>query len=143
MRLSDIANSLRGNMTLAVHTFPVVLLEGSPHDRGRQHGARFRDEIAVALAALRREHSPAAFAAARKKAEAAWPGILDQSPDIAAELQGIADGSSTQLMEILLRVGFEFFDAPSPAGCTAVAFKAPHGAILGQNWDAPPDAARE
>ena len=124
-------------------TFPVVLLEGSPHDRGRQHGERFRDEIAAALAAMHREHTPAAFASAREKAEAAWPKILDGSPDIAAELQGIAGGSGTKLTDILLRVGFEFFDTAPAAGCTAYAFKGPHGAILGQNWDAPPDAAKE
>jgi len=124
-------------------TFPIVLLEGSPHDRGRRHGERFRDEIAAALTALRCEHAPAAYAAARGKAEAAWPMILSQAPDIAAELQGIAAGAATDLREILLRVGFEFFDAAPPAGCTAVAFKGPHGAILGQNWDAPPEAANE
>lgn len=122
--------------------FPIVILQGSPGDRGRQHGERFRDEIAAALAALR-AHSPAAYELARGKAEAAWPLIQSRSPDIAAEIQGLADGSATELMDILLRVGFEFFDGPAPVGCTAMAFKGPHGAILGQNWDAPPDAAKE
>lgn len=130
-------------MTMPTFTFPVVFLEGSPRDRGRQHGERFRDEIAAALAALHREHSATAFASARGKAEAAWPMVLSQAPDIAAELQGLADGSAAQLMDILLRVGFEFFDTAAPAGCTAVAFRGPRGAILGQNWDAPPDAAKE
>jgi len=128
---------------MATFTFPIVLLEGTPRARGRQHGERFRDEIAAALATLRQEHSPAAFASARGKAETAWPMILSRAPDIADELQGIAEGSATQLMEILLRVGFEFFDTPSPTGCTALAFKGPRGAILGQNWDAPPEAAKE
>lgn len=130
-------------MTKLNFTFPVLLLEGSPRDRGRQHGKRFRDEIAASLAALRQEHNAAAFASARAKAEAAWPMILTRAPEIADELQGLAEGSATQLLDILLRVGFEFFDTPAPAGCTALAFKGPQGAILGQNWDAPPDAAKE
>jgi hypothetical protein len=46
-------------MTAPVFAFPVVLLEGSPHDRGRRHGERFRHEIAAALAAAT-DHTPAA-----------------------------------------------------------------------------------
>jgi len=130
-------------MTASIFAFPVVLLEGSPFDRGRRHGERFRPEIAAALGALRHAHAPASFAAAHDKAEAAWPVILSRAPDIAAELQGIADGSATELTEILLQVGFEFFDALAPSGCSAIACKGPRGAILGQNWDAPPDAATE
>jgi hypothetical protein len=45
-------------------SFPVVLLTGSPFERGRQHGTRFRNDIAAALAALPQEHSAAAYAAA-------------------------------------------------------------------------------
>jgi isopenicillin-N N-acyltransferase-like protein len=130
-------------VTASTFAFPIVLLEGSPFDRGRRHGERFHPEIAAAVVALRRAHAPAAYAAARDKAQAAWPMILSQAPDIAAELRGIADGSATELAEILLRVGFEFFDAPTSSGCSAIACKGPRGAILGQNWDAPPDAARE
>jgi isopenicillin-N N-acyltransferase-like protein len=128
---------------MANFTFPIVLLEGTPRARGRQHGERFRDEIAAALATLRQENSPAAFASARGKAETAWPMILTRAPEIADEIQGIAEGSAMQLPDILLRVGFEFFDTPPPAGCTAMAFKGPQGAVLGQNWDAPPAAAKE
>ena len=128
---------------MTAFTFPIVLLEGSPRDRGRQHGERFRNQIAAALVGLRREHAPAAYAAARDKADAAWPMILSRAPDIAAELQGIADGAAMDLRDILLRVGFEFFDAAPPAGCSAVAFKGPRDAIVGQNWDAPADAAQE
>jgi isopenicillin-N N-acyltransferase like protein len=130
-------------MTASIFAFPVVLLEGSPFDRGRRHGERFRPEIVAALGALRRAHAPASFAAAHDKAAAAWPMILSRAPDIAAELQGIADGCGAELAEILLRVGFEFFDAMPPAGCSAIACKGPQGAIVAQNWDAPPTVANE
>ena len=124
-------------------SLPIVLLEGSPLDRGRQHGARFRDEIAAALGALRRAHAPAAHAAARDRAQAAWPLILKLAPAVAAELQGIAEGCGAELTDILLRVGFEFFDAPPSAGCTAIACQGPEGAIVAQNWDAPPEVGKE
>jgi isopenicillin-N N-acyltransferase-like protein len=130
-------------MPASIFAFPVVLLEGSPFDRGRRHGERFRPEIAAALGALRRAHAPASFAAAHDKAAAAWPMILSRAPDVAAELRGIADGSATELTEILLRVGFEFFDTPASSGCSAIACKGPRGALLGQNWDAPPDADKD
>src|SRR5215468_9473839 len=102
-------------------SFPTVLLTGSPFERGRQHGQRFRDEIAATLGALRREHAPAAYATARDRALTAWPLILGQAPDVAAELQGIAEGCGAELADILLRVGFEFFDAPPSVACTAIA----------------------
>ena len=131
-------------MTASIFAFPVVLLEGSPFDRGRQHGERFRHEIAAALRRLAAASTlRLAFAAARDKAEAAWPMILSRAPDVAAELQGIADGCGAELTEILLRVGFEFFDAMPPAGCSAIACKGPQGAIVAQNWDAPPTVANE
>jgi isopenicillin-N N-acyltransferase-like protein len=124
-------------------SFPIVLLEGTPRARGRQHGERFQRAIAAALVALRREHAAAAYVAARDKAQAAWPLILSQAPDVAAELQGIAEGSAAELTDVLLRVGFEFFDTSAPTGCTAIACKGPHGAIVGQNWDAPLEVADE
>ena len=124
-------------------SLPIVLLEGSPLDRGRQHGARFREEIAAALGALRRTHAPAAHAAARERAQAAWPLILKLAPAVAAELQGIAEGCGAEPTDILLRVGFEFFDAPPSAGCTAIACQGPEGAIVAQNWDAPPEVGKE
>jgi predicted choloylglycine hydrolase len=124
-------------------SFPTVLLTGSPFERGRQHGQRFRDEIAAALDALWREQAPAPYATARDRAQAAWPQILRQAPDVAAELQGIAEGCGAELADILLRVGFEFFDAPPSVGCTAIACQGPQGAIVAQNWDAPPGIGEE
>lgn len=123
--------------------FPIVHLEGSPFDRGRRHGARFRHEIATALEALRRAYGPAAYAAAGDRAQAAWPLIVSRAPDIGAELQGIAEGCGAALTDILLRVGFEFFDAAPAAGCTAIACRGRQGAIVAQNWDAPPGVGQE
>jgi hypothetical protein len=121
----------------------IVILHGTPSERGRLHGARFRGEIAAALARLRSAHDAGAMAAAGASTEAAWPLILHHAPDLAAELQGIAEGAAASRTDILLHVGFELFDAPPSTGCTALACRGPDGAIVAQNWDAPPEAAQD
>lgn len=122
--------------------FPIVLLTGPPFECGRQHGVRFREEITDLFVALRREHGTAAHAAARARAASAWPAIQESAPDIAAEMQGIAEGAAVDPTEIVLNVGFEFFGDPAPVGCSAIACRGANGAIVAQNWDAPPALAR-
>jgi isopenicillin-N N-acyltransferase-like protein len=122
---------------------PVVMLQGTPFDRGRQHGQRFSREIAYAIAAARTQHGTPAYEAARREASAAFPAIEGRAPDVAAELQGIAEGSRCDPLEILLRSGFEFFAAAPMSGCSAIAVATPQGALVAQNWDAPPAVASE
>jgi len=122
---------------------PVVLLQGTPFERGRQHGVRFRHEIANATAAARSLHGEAAYEKARREAGAAFPAIEARAPDVAAELQGIAGGSALDPIDILLRSGFEFFQTAPASGCSAVAVATPQGALVAQNWDAPPNFAPE
>lgn len=122
---------------------PVIVLQGSPQERGRQHGARFAAEIQTALARLRAEHSAAAFDAARQRATQAWPLITDQAAAVAAEIDGMADGAGVDATLLLLNIGFEFFSTPATTGCSAVALTAPGGALVAQNWDAPGSAIDE
>lgn len=124
-------------------TIPVVSLHGGPFERGRQHGQRFRAEIAAALAALRRSRDAAAYDAARRQAAAVLPEIERRAPDIAAELAGIAAGADSDPLDVLLRSGFELFGLPAVAGCTAIAAANPGGALVAQNWDAPASFAPE
>jgi isopenicillin-N N-acyltransferase-like protein len=72
---------------------------------------------------------------------AAWPDIQAQAPMAAAELEGIADGARLALIDALLLSGFEFFDRSGAVGCSAIAAAGPSGALVAQNWDAPPSAA--
>jgi isopenicillin-N N-acyltransferase-like protein len=122
---------------------PVVVLYGTPFERGRQHGLRFRTEIAEAIAAARSERGLAAYQAAGKRAAAAMPAIHEHAPDVAAELQGMAAGAGIDPIDVLLRSGFELFGLTAVAGCSAIAVGTPRGALVAQNWDAPPSFAPE
>lgn len=122
---------------------PVVALHGTPFERGRQHGARFRGEIANALAAIRTGRGTATYEAARRQAAATLPEIERRAPSIAAELNGIATGAESDPIDVLLRSGFELFGVPAATGCSAIAVGTPRGALVAQNWDAPLSFAPE
>lgn len=113
-----------------------LILQGTPVERGRQHGLRLQAEIHAAVAALKAEDF-GAYESARARAVAAWPAVEERAPEIASEIEGIAAGSESDVIDILLRSGFEFFSAPTVAGCSAIAATGPNGAIVAQNWDAP------
>jgi isopenicillin-N N-acyltransferase like protein len=121
----------------ATATIPILILHGTAFERGRQHGTRFRAEIVSALAAARALRGPIAYEAARRQAVAALPTIERRAPEVAAEVSGIAAGSNTDPIDVLLRSGFEFFGVPAVAGCTAIAAGTSRGALVAQNWDAP------
>ena len=124
-------------------TIPVVTLHGTPFERGRQHGMRFRADIERALAAARNARGAELYEAARRQAAATLPAIEQRAPEIAAELKGIATGCESDPIDVLLRSGFEFFGVPASAGCSAVAVGTPGGALVAQNWDAPLSFGRE
>jgi isopenicillin-N N-acyltransferase-like protein len=118
-------------------TLPTVTLRGTPFERGFQHGAQFRSEIAAAVA--RKKSTSRALERARE----AWPRIKAEAPEPAAELEGLAAGAGLNLTDILLRSGFEFSEQGAGTGCSAIAASGPRGALVAQNWDAPPDLAPE
>lgn len=122
---------------------PVVTLHGSAFERGRQHGGRFRSEIASGLTAARAAQSDAVYRAARRRAESASANIRLAAPEVAEELEGLAVGAGSDPIDILLRSGFEFFAASPPGGCSAIAACGDGGALVAQNWDAPPALASE
>ncbi|MEZ5833473.1 MAG: C45 family peptidase [Dongiaceae bacterium] len=122
---------------------PVVALHGAPPERGRQHGRRFRTEIAGALATMRAARGSGAYETARRHAAAILPAIALRAPEIAAELSGIAAGAECDPVDVLLRSGFELFGVPAVAGCSAIAVGTPSGALVAQNWDAPLSFAPE
>ena len=122
-------------MSVLPGKIPLVVLMGSPRERGRQHGERFRSRIQAAIDDLRRRHGGTAFDQAIERSREALVLLTATAPDVAAELSGIADGADTSPDVVLLRSGFELFEPAAPAiGCTAMAFG---GAVVAQNWDAP------
>lgn len=118
--------------------FPVIALAGPPKARGYQHGRRFRTEIRALLEDLRRTTDPALWRSAATQIAAAMPLIAEHAPRIAEEIAGLALGSECAEADLLAHIGFEFLAGPS-SGCSAMAVAGSgEGAIVAQNWDAPP-----
>ena len=122
---------------------PIVILQGTPYERGCQHGARFRNAIVAAVASAISSQTAGAYAAARDRAAEGWAAIEVQAPAVAAELRGIAEATDLDRIDILLRSGFEFFAVKEAVGCTAIAARGATGALVAQNWDAPPSFAAD
>lgn len=124
---------------MVLRDIPVVVLRGDPETRGRQHGALYAGRIRQQIA--RRRADPDRYARAQPRAVAAWPRLEAEAPTVARELHGLAAGAESDPIDLLLHSGFEFFDAAPATGCSAVAVAAPDGAVVAQNWDAPPEDA--
>ncbi|WP_198023437.1 hypothetical protein M728_005281 (plasmid) [Ensifer sp. WSM1721] len=121
------------------HTnLPVVILSGTAFQRGVQHGRKFADRIAAAIAKMKSRCSPANFRVARGYALRSWTELQGVAPALVEEISGIAQGAKCDTIDLYCHIGFEFFDAPPPGGCSGMAIASPTGALLGQNWDAPP-----
>ena len=118
---------------------PVITLSGSAFQRGFQHGAGFSSQIANALRRMRESYPYVSYEHARIVAIKSWKALQAVAPMIAEEICGIAAGSNADLIDLYCHIGFEFFEADAPTGCSAVAIAGKDGAIIGQNWDCHPD----
>jgi predicted choloylglycine hydrolase len=118
---------------------PVVILSGTPFQRGFQHGCRFSDRITQSILTLKSDNTPHAYQAARDNALQSWARLQRHAAPIAEEIFGIASGASCDPIDVYCHIGFEFFEGPPATGCSGLAFASPKGAIVGQNWDAPPE----
>lgn len=121
----------------------MLTLIGPPKERGRQHGEARRD-------AIRRRVAEAVIAPARAiddvdRLALPWERTIRAvAPDVASEIEGIAEGSGSRIAEVVLLNAFEAFEVGEQVvltGCTAVAVPRPGGALVGQNWDANPGLA--
>ena len=127
--------------------FPVVDVAGSPFERGRQHGERARDRVALSL-----KNYADLFAFCGMGWDEAQRAALPYRDAIGAldgtlleEMEGIAQGAGRPFGEILaLNVRTEIMPASFMAGadmgeCTAIAVgqgaSATGGTLLAQNWD--------
>ena len=75
---------------------PTVTLHGTPFEQGRQHGAQFRREIAVAITELKSAHEESGYRRAAALARDAWPEVQVQAKAVSAELEGIAAGANSK-----------------------------------------------
>jgi len=135
---------------------PVVELEGSPREWGHQHGKAVRGAIARNIALYRQRFSywtktpPEEW---QKRARAYLDVIARSNPDYFAAMEGIAEGSRQDLLDIVaVNVRYEILYSGFAArgmeakgalagvgGCTSFAVAPSHSAnghlLIGQNWD--------
>lgn len=125
--------------------FPVVRTNAvEPFDRGFQHGAEARDQIAVSIATYKqlfKDFVGIEWAEA-KRLGANYAGPIGQyAPDLLEEIRGVAEGSGYELDEILaLNSRSEIaLSARLVDGCTSFSVfgtaTTDGSVLLCQNWD--------
>lgn len=115
----------------------LIVLEGGARDRGERHGRLLADEIHARLEPLAEARRAPGV---HKRLELLHHNARAAFPELVAEIEGIADGAGVSVDDIFVLNAFEAVDAPF--GCTAVAVpRARGGAVVAQNWDAPPEEA--
>ncbi|MBB3659721.1 isopenicillin-N N-acyltransferase-like protein [Rhizobium sp. BK650] len=58
------------------------------------------------------------------------------APDLTAELNGLAESTCLDILDVYLLSCFEYFGEPR-TGCTSVGLRTSEGTFVAQNWDAP------
>jgi isopenicillin-N N-acyltransferase-like protein len=137
-------SAVRAQATTADHT--LVTIEGKPLERGRLYGRKFAEPIRSflqkqVLDALTGK-SPTQEESFRYAA-ACTKAIREYSPSVLEEMEGIAEGASLKLEEVVLLVLHEELwhkgVLPSVSKCTAIAAGPPDTkdgrTYVGQNWD--------
>lgn len=125
---------------------PIAVITGTPRERGRMYGSRFKDAIHAFLdreiyQAFIQKPSP-------KNAMLAYAGacgheVKQFSPEIHEELEGMAEGAELKVEEIvLITLHEELYHRgvlPKVDHCTAVAVGPPDtsdsNTYVGQTWD--------
>ncbi|KAF2995530.1 hypothetical protein E8E13_002278 [Curvularia kusanoi] len=116
-----------------------VECKGSPYEIGFQHGQAAKSQIDCCISFYAKLFL--------KNCKIEWPQVLDHAskfeqqaksnwPAYHEEMQGIADGSGKQLLDIVaINVRTEINFGLFSDGCTALAWHTEKRAWLGQNWD--------
>jgi isopenicillin-N N-acyltransferase-like protein len=137
----------------AVRAFaPATVIEGTPQDRGRAYGARFREAIRDFLTNEIEASfvgKPATKEQMLQYAAACGKVVRAECPLVADEFQGIADGAGLTFDEIvLINLHEELYhrtDLPKQGHCTAVAVSpsdtGDKHTYVGQTWDWMPSVA--
>ncbi|WP_171962041.1 C45 family autoproteolytic acyltransferase/hydolase [Bordetella trematum] len=133
--------------------FPLVEVNGSPYERGRQHGEKAAARVKRSAAIYARALDGFGFPAARLAAliEDFRYQVEAFEPDYLQEMQGIADGAGIPFADVLMinarseivtqaRLQHQAALQPPPAdACTSAAIlpaRSANGHLLqGQNWD--------
>ncbi|MFC6018386.1 C45 family autoproteolytic acyltransferase/hydrolase [Plantactinospora solaniradicis] len=120
----------------------ILELTGDAGQRGRQHGARLREQIHARIAGAVVLETP--DTAARAALAGPWLAAIDSVDHLGAELRGIAAGAGVPLHDVVLLNAFEAVETARQVelgGCTAISLAGPSGPVVAQNWDANPSLA--
>jgi hypothetical protein len=76
---------------------PILVLRGSPAERGRQHGAALQTLIAASISKLRKASSEQQWQRGRARSSLCLRQLAGSAPHLLAELEGIASATSTHV----------------------------------------------
>ncbi len=121
--------------------YPEVEVSGEPRSLGRQIGEAVGEQIrgfcAMAMEQVNRTVQISRESAMRV-AQQSWGLAEAYSPDMAAELQGIAEGAGVSADEImLLQIRNQLQPEPTE-GCTSLSAVGGGARLVAQNWDNDP-----
>lgn len=122
--------------------FPLITYEKekSPRQWGQMHGESYREAIKE-LFEIRKTLMLAKNPTLARKLDELAKEQYDHSykfaPDIAAELEGIAEGAALSLTDIVILNNYtDFRDIILPdEGCSSVHIQTPERVLAGQTWD--------
>lgn len=125
---------------------PLVLEQVDPADRGRAHGEHWRAEIrelaSIRWALCRERGAFEDDAELSRTAAAHLPVLQRESPELHAELEGIAIGADLCPERIVVLNHYtDLRDVPAsarprdPGGCTTIYASGHDGPVLAQTWD--------
>lgn len=127
---------------------PIVLVEGEPRERGRQHGQLAGEQIALSVERYMERFAHYAGLSpdkARRRAAEFAPAIREYDPALLEEIEGVAEGAGFALEDLLAvncRSEVMFGTAPMTE-CTSFGLQPQATAnghtYVGQNWDWAPD----
>ncbi len=123
----------RGQLERGPGGVPILYLEGTPEEMGRQHGELLKGEIQ----ALRRYVEAFVGRRGLPRARARGAALFREhcSPELLREAAALAEASGVPLEDVLLAQWFT--DLYRGFGCSTVAAPGPEGPLLARNLDFP------
>lgn len=124
-------------------TFPVIDVQGTPFDCGKQYGYAAKQLIADDISIYKeliRYHVNLSFIDMVEQASRFIPYVSENYPELMEEIRGIAEGSLRSIDEIMmLNARTELLSRKTSKECTSMSFLpfvcADQTIWLAQNWD--------
>ncbi|KAA8646380.1 hypothetical protein EYZ11_008667 [Aspergillus tanneri] len=126
-------------MQIKVEDPPKIVLKGTPREIGLEHGRQLRQHIHRQLDVYEEMFQYTAnmsWDAVRGLAEEFRVASEQNTPDIYAEMQGIAEATGRDILDIVaLNCRSEISMGSFSDGCTSLSWKKDDARVLAQNWD--------